>query len=60
MVYTLFYERDCLVNHPYLFQGAEPRPPCITGDHLIENAGEYSIALLFSSIIIHDTPICIC
>ena len=35
-------------NHPYLFQGAEPRPPYITGDHLVENAGEYFIALFFS------------
>ncbi len=23
----------------YLFQGAEPGPPYITGDHLVENAG---------------------
>ena len=25
--------------HRYLFQGAEPGPPYITGDHLVENAG---------------------
>lgn len=32
--------RKCC-NHPYLFQGAEPGPPYTTGDHLVENAGEY-------------------
>lgn len=32
--------RKCC-NHPYLFQGAEPGPPYTTGDHLIENAGEF-------------------
>jgi SWI/SNF-related matrix-associated actin-dependent regulator of chromatin subfamily A member 5 len=31
--------RKCC-NHPYLFQGAEPGPPYITGDHLVENAGK--------------------
>ena len=31
--------RKCC-NHPYLFQGAEPGPPFITGEHLIENAGK--------------------
>ena len=31
--------RKC-TNHPYLFQGAEPGPPYITGEHLIENAGK--------------------
>lgn len=30
--------RKCC-NHPYLFQGAEPGPPYITGEHLIENSG---------------------
>eukprot|EP00879_Flechtneria_rotunda_P001459 GHRR01001613.1.p1 GENE.GHRR01001613.1~~GHRR01001613.1.p1 ORF type:complete len:1090 (+),score=452.35 GHRR01001613.1:198-3467(+) len=31
--------RKCC-NHPYLFQGAEPGPPYITGDHLVENSGK--------------------
>eukprot|EP00775_Hariotina_reticulata_P010968 gene10968-11123_t len=31
--------RKCC-NHPYLFQGAEPGPPYVTGDHLIENSGK--------------------
>ncbi|KAJ8431163.1 hypothetical protein Cgig2_030102 [Carnegiea gigantea] len=31
--------RKCC-NHPYLFQGAEPGPPYITGEHLITNAGK--------------------
>jgi len=31
--------RKCC-NHPYLFQGAEPGPPYITGDHLMENSGK--------------------
>jgi SWI/SNF-related matrix-associated actin-dependent regulator of chromatin subfamily A member 5 len=31
--------RKCC-NHPYLFQGAEPGPPYITGEHLIENSGK--------------------
>eukprot|EP00245_Coleochaete_scutata_P004323 TRINITY_DN16740_c0_g1_i1.p1 TRINITY_DN16740_c0_g1~~TRINITY_DN16740_c0_g1_i1.p1 ORF type:complete len:1102 (-),score=331.71 TRINITY_DN16740_c0_g1_i1:383-3688(-) len=31
--------RKCC-NHPYLFQGAEPGPPYMTGEHLIENAGK--------------------
>ncbi|PSC72801.1 chromatin-remodeling complex ATPase chain [Micractinium conductrix] len=31
--------RKCC-NHPYLFQGAEPGPPYLTGDHLVENAGK--------------------
>lgn len=30
--------RKCC-NHPYLFQGAEPGPPYVTGDHLVQNAG---------------------
>lgn len=34
--------RKCC-NHPYLFQGAEPGPPYITGDHLIENSGKLSL-----------------
>ncbi|WIA10295.1 hypothetical protein OEZ86_000436 [Tetradesmus obliquus] len=31
--------RKCC-NHPYLFQGAEPGPPFVTGDHLMENSGK--------------------
>ena len=31
--------RKCC-NHPYLFQGAEPGPPYMTGDHLVENSGK--------------------
>lgn len=31
--------RKCC-NHPYLFQGAEPGPPYLAGDHLVENAGK--------------------
>mmetsp|Transcript_10066 Transcript_10066/g.36776 ORF Transcript_10066/g.36776 Transcript_10066/m.36776 type:complete len:1049 (+) Transcript_10066:144-3290(+) len=31
--------RKCC-NHPYLFQGAEPGPPFITGEHLVDNAGK--------------------
>ncbi len=31
--------RKCC-NHPYLFQGAEPGPPYLTGDHLVENSGK--------------------
>lgn len=27
-------------NHPYLFQGAEPGPPYVEGDHLIQNSGK--------------------
>lgn len=30
--------RKCC-NHPYLFQGAEPGPPYVTGDHIITTAG---------------------
>mmetsp|Transcript_40687 Transcript_40687/g.90456 ORF Transcript_40687/g.90456 Transcript_40687/m.90456 type:complete len:1088 (-) Transcript_40687:511-3774(-) len=31
--------RKCC-NHPYLFQGAEPGPPFVTGEHLVENSGK--------------------
>lgn len=31
--------RKCC-NHPYLFQGAEPGPPFITGEHLVQNSGK--------------------
>lgn len=34
--------RKCC-NHPYLFQGAEPGPPYTTGDHLITNAGKFTV-----------------
>ena len=27
-------------NHPYLFQGAEPGPPYVEGEHLISNSGK--------------------
>ena len=31
--------RKCC-NHPYLFQGAEPGPPFLAGEHLVENSGK--------------------
>ncbi|CAG9463301.1 unnamed protein product [Pedinophyceae sp. YPF-701] len=31
--------RKCC-NHPYLFEGAEPGPPYLTGEHLVENSGK--------------------
>ena len=31
--------RKCC-NHPYLFQGAEPGPPYVTGDHLVDASGK--------------------
>ncbi|KAH7616623.1 hypothetical protein Ndes2526B_g08720 [Nannochloris sp. 'desiccata'] len=31
--------RKCC-NHPYLFQGAEPGPPYLAGEHLVENSGK--------------------
>ncbi|GAB4816506.1 hypothetical protein N2152v2_003552 [Parachlorella kessleri] len=31
--------RKCC-GHPYLFQGAEPGPPYVTGEHLVENSGK--------------------
>tara|TARA_B110001469_G_scaffold110323_1_gene111987 strand:- start:724 stop:1305 length:582 start_codon:yes stop_codon:yes gene_type:complete len=27
-------------NHPYLFEGAEPGPPFIDGEHMVENCGK--------------------
>lgn len=27
-------------NHPYMFQGAEPGPPYVEGEHLIQNCGK--------------------
>ncbi len=27
-------------NHPYLFQGMEPGPPYLEGEHLITNSGK--------------------
>ena len=32
------YGRCC--NHPYLFDGAEPGPPFVEGEHLITNSGK--------------------
>jgi hypothetical protein len=29
-----------VVNHPYLFTGAEPGPPFTEGEHLVENSGK--------------------
>ena len=34
--------RKC-VNHPYLFDGAEPGPPFTTDEHIIENAGKMRV-----------------
>ncbi len=34
--------RKC-VNHPYLFDGAEPGPPYTTDEHIIQNAGKMVI-----------------
>jgi len=31
--------RKCC-NHPYLFQGAEPGPPYLAGEHLVETSGK--------------------
>lgn len=31
--------RKCC-NHPYLFQGAEPGPPFMAGEHLTDNSGK--------------------
>ena len=30
-------------NHPYLFQGAEPGPPFVEGEHLITNCGKLTV-----------------
>ena len=27
-------------NHPYLFEGAEPGPPFVNGEHMVENCGK--------------------
>jgi SNF2 family DNA or RNA helicase len=27
-------------NHPYLFDGAEPGPPFVDGDHIVFNSGK--------------------
>ena len=27
-------------NHPYLFEGAEPGPPFVNGEHIVENCGK--------------------
>ena len=34
--------RKC-VNHPYLFDGAEPGPPFTTDEHIIDNAGKMRV-----------------
>uniref|UniRef100_A0A0K2SWL8 Chromatinremodeling complex ATPase chain Iswilike [Megachile rotundata] n=1 Tax=Lepeophtheirus salmonis TaxID=72036 RepID=A0A0K2SWL8_LEPSM len=34
--------RKC-VNHPYLFDGAEPGPPYTTDEHLVENSGKLQV-----------------
>jgi len=31
--------RKCC-NHPYLFQGAEPGPPYVEGEHIVDNSGK--------------------
>ena len=30
-------------NHPYLFEGAEPGPPFIDGEHMVENCGKMAV-----------------
>lgn len=30
-------------NHPYLFEGAEPGPPFVEGEHLVANSGKMLI-----------------
>ena len=30
-------------NHPYLFEGAEPGPPFVEGEHLIHNSGKLAV-----------------
>jgi SNF2 family DNA or RNA helicase len=32
-----------VANHPYLFDGIEPGPPYVDGDHLIEAAAKFKI-----------------
>ena len=34
--------RKC-VNHPYLFDGAEPGPPYTTDEHIIQNSGKMRV-----------------
>ncbi|QQP55261.1 Chromatinremodeling complex ATPase chain Iswilike, partial [Caligus rogercresseyi] len=34
--------RKC-VNHPYLFDGAEPGPPYTTDEHIVDNAGKFKV-----------------
>jgi SNF2 family DNA or RNA helicase len=31
-------------NHPYLFQGMEPGPPYVEGEHLVNKLGEDALA----------------
>lgn len=30
-------------NHPYLFEGVEPGPPYMDGEHLIENCMKFKV-----------------
>ena len=30
-------------NHPYLFDGAEPGPPVVEGEHLVSNSGKLAV-----------------
>ena len=32
-----------MCNHPYLFEGAEPGPPFIEGEHLVSNSGKLMV-----------------
>lgn len=42
MLNILMQLRKCC-NHPYLFDGIEPGPPYIEGEHMIEAAGKMSL-----------------
>lgn len=37
---SLFMQLRKCTNHPYLFEGAEPGPPFILGDHIVYNSGK--------------------
>ncbi|CRL05181.1 CLUMA_CG018148, isoform A [Clunio marinus] len=39
---TFIHLRKC-TNHPYLFEGAEPGPPFVVGQHLVDNCGKLKI-----------------
>ena len=30
-------------NHPYLFEGAEPGPPFVEGEHIVQNSGKLAV-----------------